>query len=422
MAKFCTSCGTQNSDDAGFCAACGHPFEPAPVAAAAVAPPQSPAPEPPQPVQPEPTSQPLQPATLQPAVAPQQMYPPVAPAVPQQPAPAPAPAAPAPVAPAAAPAAPQPAPQLPQKKRRVPLAVKIIIPIAVALILVVVGLVLAVTIPLSNAAKADYYTIGADRIPSVKLALGQIRKVTSTSVSTSGGVTTKVIKYQVSGTSQNKDMSAYMVYLHDKDGFYTLTDIDFSPASATGGLGRNSKDNGQELLLQIEYDTSGYTITIVKEKGEITPNGGGDTTTNSDQSSATTGASKTPALVVQPGWIREESSDPPVWNKGDASISLSVNDVSGSTQTHQQWVKARMDDMKAVYGANQVSDAYKGTLGGLEAWQFSYTDGTLAFRQVFIFDTDGKTMYEIDTHSRTDDKGEIATEIEDTIDTFYVTP
>ena len=411
MAKFCTSCGTQNSDEAGFCAACGHPFEPAPVAAAAAAPSQPPAPEPvvqPQPPQPVPEPQP----------EPQ----PAAPVVPPQPAPA----ASAPAAPPFLPVAPAPAPQ---KKRRVPLAVKIIIPIAVLLILGVVGVVLAVTIPLSNATKADYYTIGADQIPSVKLALGQTRKVTSVSTSTSGGVTTKVIKYQVSGTTQNKDMSAYMVYLHDKGGFYTLTDIDFSPASATGGLGRNSKDDGQELLLQIEYDTSGYTITIIKQKGEITPNGGIDTsnsgddsTSNNDQSSTTTTTNKTPALVIESGWIREESSDPPVWNKGDARISLSINDVSGSTQTHQQWVQARIVDAKARYGADQVSDAYKGTLDNLEAWQFSYTDGALAFRQVFIFDTDAKTMYEIDTHSRLDDKEEISTEIEDTIDSFYVVP
>jgi len=379
MAKFCTSCGTQNSDDAGFCVACGHPFEQAPVAAP---PQQVPQPAPPAP---QPPVQPVAP------VAPvQQPYPPTT-------------------------LAPQPAPK---KKGRVPLAVKIIVPIGVVLIAIVVGIVLAVSIPLSNATKADYYTLGADQIPSVKLALGQTRKVVSTSTSISGGVTTKVIKYQVSGTSQNKDMSTYMVYLHDKDGFYTLTDIDFSPASATGGLGRNSKDSGQELLLQIEYDTSGYTITIVKEKGKITPNGAGDTT-NGDQSSSTTGT-RTPAIVPESGWIRDDSSDPPVWNKGDASLSLSVNDVSGVTQTHQQWVQARMDDMKAVYGDAQVSDSYKGTLGGLEAWQFGYTDGTLAFREVFIFDTDGKTMYEIDTHSPVDDTEELSTEIEDTIDSFYV--
>ena len=122
----------------------------------------------------------------------------------------------------------------------------------------------------NKTAKLDYYEIGADKIPTVKLAIGEERKVVGVSNSISGKVTTKEIKYEVSGSKQGEEMLDYYLYLHD-DGFLTLTDIDFSGSRGTGVFGRNSVDDGYEIQLQIEYNREGYTITIMKQPGGITP-------------------------------------------------------------------------------------------------------------------------------------------------------
>jgi hypothetical protein len=50
-----------------------------------------------------------------------------------------------------------------------------------------------------------------------------------------------------------------------------LGEIDFSGQSGVGLIGRNSVDEGYELQMQIKYDRRGYTITIIKQPGGITP-------------------------------------------------------------------------------------------------------------------------------------------------------
>jgi len=133
---------------------------------------------------------------------------------------------------------------------------------------------------MSKLAKEDYYTIGNDKVPTVKLALGEERKVTGLSASVvAGGATTKVITYQVPGTEQGREMFKYYTYLHDKDGFLPLADFDFSGPTGTGVIARNSVDAGQMVHLKIEYNTGGYTITLTKLQGEVTPKApAGDTT------------------------------------------------------------------------------------------------------------------------------------------------
>ena len=325
-----------------------------------------------------------------------------------------------------APVAPVAAAPAPKKKGKVPLAVKIIVPIAVV-ILVIVGIVLAIFLgasaTLNKAAQADYYTIGADQIPSVKLALGSERKVISTNTAIADGATTKTIKYQVSGTSQNKEMSDYLAYLHDKDGFYTVTDIDFSGSSATGGLGRNSKDSGQEILLQIEYDTSGYTITIVKQKGSVTPNGGGDSqSSGGDQSSTNTNQSsgiRQPSITPAAGWERDTSTDYPSYRKGTDAITLMTQDMSAVTITPEEFAKQSHDASVGVYGEQAVTDVTKEVVDGYDAFAYSYSDGTQRFWNIFIFqDT---TLYEIDCNIALDHYSSVSPDVQSMIDSFTLT-
>ena len=257
MAKFCTNCGASMTETAKFCNGCGTRQDDAP-------PVQQP--QQPQPQYQQPTAQP-QPQYQQPTVPPQMQYqqPPMQQFQPQpvqqqyqQPA--------------------QQAPQeKPKKKRRIPLLVKII---GIAALIIVVGIIVAVT-ALNNAGKADYFKFGKDQIPSVKLALGEERNMTGASTSAAaGGGQLKVFTYQIEGMGQNTDMFNYLTYLRENDGFLLLTGFDFNGPEGTCVVGRNSVDAGYEIQLQIEYDRTGYVISILKQKGEITPNaaGGGDQT------------------------------------------------------------------------------------------------------------------------------------------------
>jgi len=123
---------------------------------------------------------------------------------------------------------------------------------------------------LNKAAAADYYELGNDQIPSVKLALGEERKITGINSSVNNGVTMKEYTYSVPDKDQGLEMSRYLTYLRGQ-GFLLLTDADFNAPEAWCKVGRNSVDDGYEIIVQIDYDTKGYTIIVVKEEGKIMP-------------------------------------------------------------------------------------------------------------------------------------------------------
>ncbi|MCL2321174.1 MAG: zinc ribbon domain-containing protein [Oscillospiraceae bacterium] len=161
----------------------------------------------------------------------------------------------------------QPVTEMPNERRRIPLFIKILGGFACFVIVIVI---IAAFIT-GNVAKADFYKIGSDQIPSVKLVLGEERKVTGTSTSTSNGITTNIIEYQVPGGNQNKDMIQYFNYLMNNDGFLPLVDIDFNGPSGTGEFGRNSIESGKAVIMQINYDLNGYTIKIDRGEGNVNP-------------------------------------------------------------------------------------------------------------------------------------------------------
>ena len=231
MAKFCSNCGTSLTDTAKFCAGCGTKQDDAP-----------PVQQQPQPVQQQP-----QPVVQQPPIIQQtaQLY--------QQPQPA-----------AIAPAK--------KKKSKIPIIIAVFGVFLVAVIIGVVLLVNSLAGNLSETAKTDYYEMGVDRVPSVKYVIGEERKITGLNTSTSGKVTTKEIKYEVSGPERRDEIYNYYRYLVEKDGFYNLTQINFeNERSGDVVIGRNSDNDGYEIQIQLKYDTGGYTVTLLKQPGGITP-------------------------------------------------------------------------------------------------------------------------------------------------------
>ena len=240
MAKFCFNCGNGLEEAAKFCPGCGTQIaQPAP----APAPVPEPVPEPPQPT---PLPFPVEPPPLQ--YIPQQPFP-------QQPHP-----------PQPYPVAPLPVQKKSNKKLLVVLAI-----IAVVFVGGIAAIIAAAVGITGKAAKKDFYELGNDKIPSIKYVLGDVRKISNTSTSISGGTTQKEYLYNEPGRDQGEEMSDYLTYLREKEGFLLLTDVDFTQPAAWVKVGRNSVDSGYEIIVQIEYDATGYYIICIKQPGEITP-------------------------------------------------------------------------------------------------------------------------------------------------------
>ena len=254
--KFCKYCGAQLSDDARFCPECGSPLE------QQVPPPVQPVPQPVSPPQPVQQPQPVQPA-------PQPMQP-------QQPVPPPQ-YQPQPVQPAPQPVPPtqasyQPQPVSVKKKSGVPKFVIIIAGIVGFLIIAVLLLTLVVGPGIMRSAgKADYYKISDDEVPSIRLALGEERKVIGTnSASDVGGIRRKQYMYDASEDTRG-DLVEYVTYLMENDDFLTITEIHLDAETGKDmQLARNSVTEGKMVVVQIDYDKDGYTITLMWGDGEVT--------------------------------------------------------------------------------------------------------------------------------------------------------
>lgn len=143
-----------------------------------------------------------------------------------------------------------------------------IIGIVIACLILLGVIVGAVTYGmLSSAANADEYTIGKDTIKSVK-AVAEQRDVTSVSTKTGDGVKTKSIHYQ--SESVQHDLSIYVQYLREEAGFNLIQDMNLNEIPSRVQLGKQSEEPGHILIMTIDYDVFGYTITIQKGKGSLT--------------------------------------------------------------------------------------------------------------------------------------------------------
>lgn len=118
-----------------------------------------------------------------------------------------------------------------------------------------------------NTANAEEYKLGNDTIKSIK-AVVEKRDVTSVSTETSNGVTTKRIEYK--SNTVEEDLLKYTQYLRNEGGFKLTKDMDLSVTPSTVELGKTSSDSGKLLMMTIDYNSFGYTITIQKGEGTLT--------------------------------------------------------------------------------------------------------------------------------------------------------
>lgn len=256
MDIFCSNCGAKLSGNTKFCSSCGRiqtgaqPVQPAKVQPAQAVQQTSK-------VQPVPKVQPVQPVQHAPKVQPTQ------PAPKFQPTPEPQ----------YTPEAYQQSPVPPKKKSKLPLILALsgtgVVVIAVAIILIVTS----VLGTLKETAALDYFKIGNDEVPTVKLVLSEDRTVTGVSRSSSSDGTKKqAIVYAAKADVDTKlDMLRYATTLCEDYGFYSINDNDFSGETGTDfRFAKESVDKDNLIIVRIDYNKSSYTITLIRGEGTMT--------------------------------------------------------------------------------------------------------------------------------------------------------
>ena len=163
----------------------------------------------------------------------------------------------------------------PQQKKKLPKWLLIVIIIVVAFVVLIL---FVLPNALGNAADKDYFKIGPDEIPSVKLVLGEDREITNYSLGKSSGLQKLEVSYKVD-EDQNKDMREYAQALMDDYGFLNTTPYDFSGEKGKEfKFAKESEEDGYLLIVQIDYNTKGYDLTIMRGEGTLTVyDGPGDT-------------------------------------------------------------------------------------------------------------------------------------------------
>ena len=142
----------------------------------------------------------------------------------------------------------------------------VLIIVACIFILALVGGIVAF-VTTGNTANADEYKLGNDTIKSIK-AVVEKRQVTSVSTEVSNGVTTKTIGYKSDNVQE--DLLKYTQYLRNEGGFSLSKDMNLNVNPSTVELSKTSSDAGKIIMMTIDYNSFGYTITIQKFEGTLT--------------------------------------------------------------------------------------------------------------------------------------------------------
>ena len=118
-----------------------------------------------------------------------------------------------------------------------------------------------------------YYEMGKDRITSIGGAVGE-RKMIGIDASINNGMQTNTYKYQTDPNDETQaanDVYNYLVYLRENDGFLMAVDIPDFPYA--GGIEvqaiKESADEGKVIVLDIDYNTKGYTLVFAKYEDTI---------------------------------------------------------------------------------------------------------------------------------------------------------
>lgn len=122
---------------------------------------------------------------------------------------------------------------------------------------------------LKAAAQLQTYDFGPDSVPSVNSVVGE-RKVTGVKSGTGSGAVYKEYSYESGTTSE--DLITYLIDGLLANNWYALTDFNLLELPGTAQLATESADSGQIIIMDVGYETGGYTIRLTKGEGSLTLN------------------------------------------------------------------------------------------------------------------------------------------------------
>ena len=126
--------------------------------------------------------------------------------------------------------------------------------------------IIAIFVAINKTANAQEYKLGADTLKSINAIVGK-RKVTNTSVSLRNGITTKEVDYRSDRVQD--DLLAYSQYLRGEGGFALTKNMNLNIIPSTIELAKKSNEEGNVILMAIDYNTSGYKVKIQKGQGGL---------------------------------------------------------------------------------------------------------------------------------------------------------
>ncbi len=118
---------------------------------------------------------------------------------------------------------------------------------------------------LAKTAKLTNYELGKDIVPSIYSVVGE-RELNGIEASTKNGVIKK--QYIYLSASVFDDLLSYIQALIAA-GWEVTMDIDLNISPGSGQLATHSVEEGKIILLNFSYDSAGYTIELIKDKGTI---------------------------------------------------------------------------------------------------------------------------------------------------------
>lgn len=115
--------------------------------------------------------------------------------------------------------------------------------------------------------ESKYYMLGKDTIPSIYKVNGK-RNLYYYRSYTKNGNEIKVFKYK-NVDDVKSDLTNYINELRDKYNYSYTSDVDLYDLDRTAELSANSVDMNKIIIININYNDSGYTIKITKGLGNI---------------------------------------------------------------------------------------------------------------------------------------------------------
>ena len=134
----------------------------------------------------------------------------------------------------------------------------------VVVIVCAVGILFFVT---ENAAKLTEYDLSGDKVASVNEVIGEARKVTGVTSSTSNGVRQKQYTYE--SESVAKDLITYTTHLRN-NGWIVTQSYDLNAGSGEAQLAKESTEAGKIFVLSIAFESNRYAIKLTKMEGQLT--------------------------------------------------------------------------------------------------------------------------------------------------------